>query len=85
MACAPVSALRHVAGIAQPLHQDIPRTTDALNIPSRPRSVPLRSRSLGVRNDDVEGILRPSAGLGRVGQRTDQFYLLEHGAGATRA
>ena len=42
---APISALRDVARVPQPLHEDVPRTADALRPPARLGRPPPRSRS----------------------------------------
>ena len=76
-ASAPVSALSDVACVAEPLHEHVPRTADALHSPAglgrSRREAVARQR----RNHDVEGVLRPAAIRGRIGERTDGLDLLE--------
>src|SRR5215217_4436401 len=75
----PISTLRDVAGVPQPLHENIPRTANALQSPAR-LGWSLRKAVARQRWDnDVEGVFRPTAERGRIGEWADELDLLEHG------
>ena len=73
----PVSALRDVARVAQPLHEHVPRTADALHPPAGLGRSRREAEARQRRNHDVEGVLRPAAERRRIGERTDELDLLE--------
>ena len=73
----PVSALRDVARVPQPLHEDVPRAADALQPPARLGRSRREAEARQRRNHDVEGVLGPAAVLRRIGERTDELDLLE--------
>ncbi len=70
---APISALGHITGVAQPLHEHRPRFGDTRQAPSAGRGL-VGEAIAGERwHDDVEGVLG-SATVGRgIGQRGDDF------------
>ena len=73
----PITPLSDIFRIAEPVHQDDPGARDPNRIPAEIRRCPGEAMSRKRRNDNIERVCRSSAVRRRVGQRVDDFQLLD--------
>src|SRR5215203_5932357 len=77
----PISALCDVVRVPQPLHEDRPRSADALQSPTRLGRSLRKAEAGQERNHDVEAILGPAAVLRGIREWTYELDLLKHRTG----
>src|SRR5262245_59219546 len=76
----PVTALGHVARVAEAVLQLRPGSGHVLGTPSCARRLPGKSVARHRRDDDVERVFCLPTICGRIGEPPDELDLLEHGA-----
>ena len=77
----PIAALRHVARVAEALHQHDPSTRDALRIPAGAGRLAGKPVARQGGDHEVERVCCAAAVGGGIGQRIDDFQLLDDRAG----